>query len=94
MAERDQEKIAVEIKSFLKKSFISAFHEAIGQYLDYKSALNDTEPNRVVYLAIPEEAFMHELFQGQFIQKRLREECVNLLIFEITGNTIVQWINY
>ncbi|MEM8525921.1 MAG: element excision factor XisH family protein [Bacteroidota bacterium] len=66
LAERASEKIAVEVKSFIKKSFISAFHEAIGQYLDYRSALEDTEPDRVVYLAVPEEAFMHELFQGSY----------------------------
>ncbi|MEL6718176.1 MAG: element excision factor XisH family protein [Bacteroidota bacterium] len=94
MAERGDQKIAVEVKSFIKKSFISAFHEAIGQYLDYKSALADSEPNRIVYLAIPEEAFLHELFQGKFIQKRLREEKVNLIVFDITTNIIIQWINY
>lgn len=33
-AERGGEKIAVEVKSFLGKSFMHNFHEAIGQYLD------------------------------------------------------------
>lgn len=93
-AERNQEKIAVEVKSFLRKSFISAFHEAIGQYLDYKSALADSEPDRVVYLAITEDAFLHELFQGKFIQKRMREENVNLIVFDPIQNKIVEWINY
>ena len=94
MAERGEEKIAVEVKSFVKKSFISAFHEAIGQYLDYQSALADSEPDRVVYLAIPEDAFRHELFQGRFIQKRLHEEQVNLIVFDIATNSVQQWINY
>ncbi|MEM1326986.1 MAG: element excision factor XisH family protein [Bacteroidota bacterium] len=94
MAVRGEEKIAVEVKSFLKKSFISAFHEAIGQYLDYKSALDDAEPDRMIYLAIPKEAFLHELFQGRFIQKRLKEESVNLIVFDITTNTIIEWISY
>jgi len=94
MAEKGDDKIAVEVKSFVKKSFISAFHEAMGQYLNYKSALADTESDRVVYLAIPEDAFHHELFQGKFIQKRLKEESANLLIFDISNNSITQWINY
>ena len=34
-AERDSEKIAVEIKSFIADSDISAFHTALGQYLNY-----------------------------------------------------------
>ncbi|MFN0013255.1 MAG: element excision factor XisH family protein [Saprospiraceae bacterium] len=91
-AEREGEKIAVEIKSFVAKSFISAFHEAMGQYLDYKSALADTDPERIVFLAVPTNAFNHELFQGQFIQKRIREEEAKLIVFNPQDNTIVQWI--
>lgn len=36
-AQRDQEKIAVEIKSFITDSEISEFHTALGQYLNYSS---------------------------------------------------------
>jgi hypothetical protein len=38
-AERAGQKIAVEVKGFLGKSFIHDFHEAMGQYLDYRSAI-------------------------------------------------------
>jgi tRNA threonylcarbamoyladenosine modification (KEOPS) complex Pcc1 subunit len=54
-AERDQEKIAVEIKSFITDSDISEFHAALGQYLNYIQALEDREPDRVLYLAVPSE---------------------------------------
>ncbi|HKK77111.1 MAG TPA: XisH family protein [Saprospiraceae bacterium] len=94
LAEKGHQKIAIEIKSFLKKSFLSAFHEAIGQYLDYESALQDVEPDRTVYLAVPEDTFKNELFQGRFIQKRLREEQVNLIVFDIDTNEIKLWKNY
>ncbi|WP_338022548.1 element excision factor XisH family protein [Argonema antarcticum] len=50
-AERDTEKIAVEIKSFIGDSDISAFHTALGQYLNYCQALEEQEPERIVYLA-------------------------------------------
>ena len=92
-AERDDVKIAVEVKSFLGKSFMHNFHEAIGQYLDYRSALEDFDPLRAVYLAIPVSAQHHYLFQGRFIQKRLREEEVKLLVFDPMLNTIIQWID-
>lgn len=91
-AEREGEKIAVEVKSFLGKSIISAFHEAIGQYLDYRSALQDFEPQRTVHLAIPIGTFEHEVFKGHFIQKRLKEESVNLLVFDPVENKILKWI--
>lgn len=34
-AQRDLEKIAIEIKSFISDSDISEFHAALGQYLNY-----------------------------------------------------------
>ena len=91
-AEREREKIAVEVKSFLSKSIISDFHQAIGQYLDYLEALHETEPERVLYLAVPFEAYNHRVFQGRFIQKRLRNENVKLIIFNPLNDTIVEWI--
>ena len=85
-------KIAVEVKSFLSKSFMNNFHEAMGQYLDYRSALEDFEPERTVYLALPTHAYNHTVFQGRFIQKRLHEENAQLIIFEPVKNEIIQWI--
>ncbi|BAY23912.1 fdxN element excision controlling factor protein [Calothrix sp. NIES-2100] len=39
-AERENEKIAVEVKSFLEKSSaISEFHTALGQFINYRGAL-------------------------------------------------------
>jgi hypothetical protein len=90
-AERADEKIAVEVKSFLSKSIISDFHQAIGQYLDYIEALDETEPDRELYLALPIDAYNHRVFQGRFIQKRLRTENVKLLIFDPLNNSILEW---
>ncbi|PPJ64743.1 hypothetical protein CUN59_03375 [Cuspidothrix issatschenkoi CHARLIE-1] len=38
-AEKDNQKIAVEIKSFLGDSTISEFHQALGQLLNYRLIL-------------------------------------------------------
>ncbi|WP_366513962.1 XisH family protein [Moorena sp. SIOASIH] len=65
-AERDSEKIAVEIKSFIGDSDISTFHTALGQYLKYCQALKELEPDRIVYLAIPFETYQ-DFFQFSFI---------------------------
>jgi len=35
-AEKKGKKIAIEIKSFIQNSFISAFHTALGQYINYR----------------------------------------------------------
>ena len=91
-AERDSEKIAVEIKSFVGDSDISAFHTALGQYLNYCQALEEQEPDRIVYLAIPWETYQ-DFFQLPFIQRALRRNQVKLIIYDPKLEEIKQWIN-
>jgi hypothetical protein len=52
-----ERKIAVEIKSFLNTSVITDFHAALGQFLNYRLALQMTESERILYLemGIPKE---------------------------------------
>jgi len=57
VAEKDGEKIAVEIKSFLGPSVISDFHVALGQFLNYRLALEAQGSARKLYLAVPEETY-------------------------------------
>lgn len=52
-AERQDEKIAVEIKSFASNSAISDFHTALGQFLNYQIIPEINEPGRHLYLAVP-----------------------------------------
>ncbi|NET57750.1 MAG: fatty-acid oxidation protein subunit alpha [Symploca sp. SIO2E6] len=91
-AERDLDKIAVEIKSFIGDSDISSFHTALGQYLNYWQALEEQEPDRIVYLAIPLETY-NDFFQLPFIQRALRRYQVKLIIYEPTLEEIKQWIS-
>ncbi len=91
-AERDSEKIAVEIKSFVGDSDISAFHTALGQYLNYCQALEEQEPDRNVYLAIPWETYQ-DFFQLPFIQRALRRYQVQLIIYDPKLEEIKQWIS-
>ena len=64
-AEKDGQKIAVEVKSFINPSNISDFHNALGQFLSYRLALQMTEANRVLYLAVPIDIF-NTFFQERF----------------------------
>ncbi|NEP61277.1 MAG: fatty-acid oxidation protein subunit alpha [Symploca sp. SIO2G7] len=90
-AERNSEKIAVEIKSFIGDSDISAFHTALGQYLNYWQALEEQEPERIVYLAIPIETY-EDFFQLSFIQRALGRYQVKLIIYDPKLEEIRQWI--
>lgn len=66
-AERGEEKIAVEIKSFLGASAISDFHTASGQYRNYQRVLRRREPDRLLFLAVPKDAY-RAFFQLEFAQ--------------------------
>jgi glucose-6-phosphate 1-dehydrogenase len=90
-AERDTEKIAVEIKSFIKGSDINEFHTALGQYLNYCQALEEHEPDRIVYLAVPSETYQ-DFFQLAFVQRSLQRYQVKLIIYDPKKEEIRQWI--
>jgi hypothetical protein len=90
-AERDTEKIAVEIKSFIADSDISEFHTALGQYLNYCQALEEKQPERIVYLAVPNETYQ-DFFQLPFIQRAIARYQVKLIIYDPKQEEIRQWI--
>lgn len=89
-AEKDDEKIAVEIKSFLLPSTISEFHTAVGQFLNYRRALRATEPERRLYLAVPLEIYQ-TFFALPFIQEGVAEYQLHLLVYEPEEKVIVSW---
>ncbi|MDQ2096076.1 MAG: XisH family protein [Tychonema bourrellyi B0820] len=90
VAEKTGQKIAVEVKSFLGASDVTEFHSALGQCLNYRSALRLTEPDRTLYLAIPEDVYK-DFFTRKFIQRVIVEHQLKLLIFNPTQEEIVQW---
>jgi len=89
-AERANEKIAVEIKSFLNPSAITDFYSALGQFLSYRLALEATEPDRVLYLAVPVDAYQ-TFFQFEFTQTALQRYQVLLIVYDPVNEVIVQW---
>ena len=92
VAEREHQKIAVEVKSFLAPSTVSEFHTALGQCLNYRYALEDTEPDRKLYLAIPVSIY-EDFFSVPFIQSVLRRSQISLIVYDVVPEEIVKWQN-
>ena len=61
-AEKGTRKIVVEIKSFLGRSLITEFYSTLGQYLTYFRLLQNSEPERELFLAVSSSAF-NDFFQ-------------------------------
>ncbi|MBM3241142.1 fatty-acid synthase [Candidatus Poribacteria bacterium] len=91
-AEKDGEKIAVEIKSFVGGSDINELEKAIGQYLLYSIVLANEEPDRKLYLAVPETAY-YGIFSEQAVILLVKNQNVRLIIFDEFEGRIIQWID-
>lgn len=76
-AERYGEKIAVEVKCFLGLSLMEKFHEAMGQAWNYKVVLEEQQPNRLLYLAVPEDIY-EDFFHSTFGKNVSRANAIKL----------------
>jgi hypothetical protein len=91
-ASKDGEKIAIEIKTFLAASTISEFHTAIGQFINYRIALEEEDVDRLLYLAVPFDIYKH-FFKYPFIQTVIRRNQIPLLVYDIEKQEIFKWIS-
>ncbi len=91
-AERENEKIAVEIKSFLLPSKIQDFKLALGQYELYKEYMAVLTPDRKLFLAIGEDIFK-TFFQKKAVQFIINHKQMPLIVVNLNEEEIVEWIN-
>jgi hypothetical protein len=90
-ADKEGRKIAVEVKSFPGASEVADLEHALGQYILYQDILEETEPERLIYLAVSLKVY-EDLFQEPIGQLVLRRQRLRLIVFEPRRGVIVQWI--
>jgi hypothetical protein len=90
-AERGAEKIAVEVKTFAGPSPIADLQQAYGQFGVYEEVLATSEPERMLYLAIPEEA-LEGIFTEEIGQIMLKNRFRRVCVYGVDEEKIVQWI--
>ncbi|MGK7957442.1 MAG: XisH family protein [Crocosphaera sp.] len=90
IADKETFKIAVEVKSFVGLSAVTDFHLAIGQFLNYRLALEELEADRTLYLAIPNDIY-NSFFQDSFIQKVINHYSIKLIIINPQQGEILLW---
>jgi XisH protein len=91
-ATRDTERILVEVKSFLGRSFIADLQATLGQYIMYQEVVKVQRLDFRLYLAVPADLY-HNNFQTPLAQLMLQSTQINLLVFEPIQEVIQQWIN-
>lgn len=90
-AQKKDEKIAVEIKSFLSDSALSDFHLALGQFLNYRLVLKEKDKERILYLAVPIYAY-ESFFQRDLPKAVIKQYELKLVVYDSVEEVIVKWI--
>lgn len=91
-AERGGEKLVVEVKSFIGASKIQDLKEALGQYDIYRYLLEETAPERKLYVAVSAIAYK-TFFNQDVIQLILNKHQLPLIVVDNETEEIEQWIN-
>jgi hypothetical protein len=90
-AEKAGRQIAVEIKSFVGASDLDDLEKALGQYVLYHDVLAELEPQRTLYLAVPQKVLL-DIFEEPLGKLLLKNNRVQLFGFDPRTEVIVQWI--
>ncbi len=90
-AERGAEKIAVEIKTFSRASDMKDLEDAVGQFVLYAHLLKRSDPERVLFLTVPETA-RRSVFEEDAGSVMLEDGVVRLFSFDPDQEAIVQWM--
>ena len=91
-AEKDNQKIAVEIKSFIGLSEIHEFYKALGQFNYYQLALEEYETDRILYLAVPSDIY-DTLFTEPLTLKAIERYHIKIIVYNVKNEIIEKWIS-
>jgi len=79
-----------EIKSFIGSSPLTEFHQALGQFMNYREALANQDPERILYLAVPVDTY-ETFFLSQFGQYAVERFGLKLLVYKVQTEVIATW---
>jgi hypothetical protein len=89
-AEKANQLIAVEVKSFVHISILHDFLLAVGQYFVYGKILQKTEPERKLFVALPDFVY-HRIIKFEWAQEVVRDLKMKFILYDTVQKTIVAW---
>ncbi len=90
-AEKDQKRIAVEIKSFVGRFELEDLERALGQFVLYRSVLARKESDRTLFLAVPDDV-LRDVFDEPLGELIVNDYSLRIVGFEPQGEVITRWI--
>ena len=91
VAENNERRILVEVKSFLGNSVVHAFEEALGQYQLYRYLVALTQREHRVYLAVSEAAY-YGILERDGLRQIVALSQMAILVVNIAREEIIAWI--
>jgi len=91
-AERNGQKLVVEVKSFVGASKIQDLKEALGQYDIYHYLLEEIAPERRLFVAVSKIVYRSFLSQD-IAQLILKKHQLPIIVVDTELEEITQWIN-
>ncbi len=90
-AQRQDQRIAVEIKDFRGKSAVSDLEQAIGQYVLYQLLLDQVDPECEIYLAVSDITY-DEIFCEPIGELVINDLPMRLLVIDTQTIEVKKWI--
>ena len=78
------------MKSFSGASAVQDFKLALGQYLIYRTFLDEVAPERKLFLAVPAEAY-RSFFAQVAIELVIKRFAVSLLVVDVATEEVLAW---
>ena len=82
----------IEVKSFVGRSPVREFQTALGQYLIYRTFIEQTHADYQIYLAVNQDIY-DQFFQQIAIHLILTTYQVLLLIVDLNTEEVRRWID-
>ncbi len=89
-AKRGEERIAVEIKSFIGRSEVADLEQALGQFALYRGILRRNDAERELVLAVPKPVY-ESLLTSDLGQVAREEVGLALMVFDPVAEVIWKW---
>ncbi|MEL7220281.1 MAG: element excision factor XisH family protein [Bacteroidota bacterium] len=90
LANKGVNKIAVEIKSFTAASKIYKFYEALGQYISYAVGVEEQEPDRTLYIAMPDTVY-DKIMTYSTVPESIKRGQMKFILIDLSNQNIVAW---
>jgi hypothetical protein len=91
IAKKEQELIAVEVKSFVHISILHDFLLAVGQFYVYRKILAKNDPDRVLYVALPEFVYAR-IIKFDWAKEVIDDLGMKFILYDINLKNITSWI--